>query len=102
LNLSGGRRNPFLEDGLAHQCVDEGALAGVELADDDHEEELVELADRCGERGLIIRGGAKLGERVAQRREQVARLSQLSFGVIVEHTEHAVAHAKPAPPTRRL
>ncbi len=37
----------------AEEGVDERALAGVELADDDQEEELVELPHRLGERGGV-------------------------------------------------
>ena len=53
LDLCRRRRDPFCEDRLAEQRVDERALPGVELADDDQQEQLVELADRRGERRLI-------------------------------------------------
>jgi hypothetical protein len=45
VNPRGGRRHPFLQRRLADQRVDKGALAGVELADNYEEEQLVELAD---------------------------------------------------------
>ncbi len=45
VNLRGGRRHAFFENARPEQGVDERALAGVELTDDDEEKELVELAD---------------------------------------------------------
>ena len=45
VNLRGGGRDAFAKDGLAGKGVDERALAGVELADHDEQEELVELPD---------------------------------------------------------
>ena len=53
----------------AEQRVDEGALAGVELADDDEQEELVELLDRAVERGLVLRRRIEPDEGGAQPRE---------------------------------
>ena len=68
--------------------VDERALSGVELADDHQQEELVELAHRRGQRGLVVAGGAEPGQRVAQGGEQLACLRQLSFGPGVENAQH--------------
>ena len=47
---------------LAGQRVDEGALAGVELADDDEQEQLVELLDRALERRHVLVAGAEAHE----------------------------------------
>ena len=67
------RGDAFLEDALADERVDERALAGVELADDDEEEELVELDEGGPERGRVVwrRGdcrelGSEIGEQVAR------------------------------------
>ena len=53
VDLRRRRRDAFVERRAAEQRVDERALAGVELADDDQEEQLVELAHRLGERGRV-------------------------------------------------
>jgi hypothetical protein len=45
MNAGGRRRNTFTQDGLAGDGVDEGALAGVEFAHHDEEEQLVELTN---------------------------------------------------------
>ena len=58
LDARGGRGHAFLEHALAEQRVDERALAGVELADDNEHEELVELTDRGHER-LEVRGSGR-------------------------------------------
>ena len=89
LDLRGGRRHPFLQQHLSEESVDEGALARVELADDHQEEQLVELAHRRGQRGLVVVGRAELGQRVAQGREQLACVCKLSFGPGIENAQHA-------------
>ena len=63
-----GRRggDPFLEDAAASQRVDERALAGVELADDHEEKELVELRDRLLECALVLGSGVEPHEGRAQ------------------------------------
>ena len=53
MNAVGGRRHAFLKNGLADERVDERALAGIEFSDHDEEEELVQLPDRKGQRGLV-------------------------------------------------
>ena len=55
VDLRRRRRDALDEDGGPEQRVDEGALAGVELADDDDEEQLVELLDRAAQ-GLEVGG----------------------------------------------
>ncbi len=52
LQPRGGRRRPLLEHARARQRVDERALAGVELADDDEQKQAIELRDRPRERCL--------------------------------------------------
>ena len=66
----GGRRNALGQHLLAEQGIDQRGLAGVELADDDQQEQLVELQDRLLERveGLTrhverAERGARVGER---------------------------------------
>ena len=75
VNLRGRRRHAFVEDRAAEQRVDERALAGVELADDDEEEELVELADGFGEGGASRRWPARTPARPAGRPAAGARPS---------------------------
>ncbi len=69
VDLRRRRRHAFLGDLAADQRVDEGALAGVELADDHQEEQLVELGDGRLERLLMLAGGVEPGERDAQAAE---------------------------------
>ena len=69
VHLRGRRRHAFLQHARAEQGVDERALARVELADDDDEEELVELLDRPRERGDAVGRCVEPAERVAQRRQ---------------------------------
>ena len=67
------RGDTFLEDTLSDERVDERALAGIELADDDEEEELVELDEGGPERGGVLwrrRDCRQLGPEIG---EQVAR-----------------------------
>ena len=45
--------------------------------------------DRGGQRGLVVLGGAELGQRVAQRGEQFACVAKLSFGAGIENAQHA-------------
>ena len=63
---------------LPTQRVDERALAGVELADDDEQEQLVELFDRAVERTLLIRRGVVSGERRVRSRARSFRSSRSS------------------------
>jgi hypothetical protein len=53
------RCDAFGNDPAAQQRVDEGALAGVELADDDEEKQLVQLLDGPRERLLMFGGGGE-------------------------------------------
>ena len=66
---------PFLRDRAADERVDEGALAGVEFADDDQQEQLVELLDRAIERLLMLRRRVEARECRAQPREHAALLA---------------------------
>ena len=81
VDLRGGRRDPFGDHLAAEQRVDEGALAGVELADDDEKEQLVELLDRAVERLLMLRCSVEPGQRRPQPREETPLvLEQLVLG----------------------
>ena len=62
------RRDAFLHQRLADERVDERALAGVELADDDQQEQLVELRDGLVERFLLVGAGVDPRQRGAQAR----------------------------------
>ena len=81
--VDGGRRrrHTLLQDLLADQRVDEGALSGVELPDDDQQEEVVELADRRRERRLIGGVRAETRQRVAEFSQELTALGQLILKV---------------------
>ena len=76
VDLRRRRRHAFLGDLAADERVDEGALAGVELADDHQEEELVELGDRGLERLLVLPRRVEPGEGDAQAAEHRALLAK--------------------------
>jgi hypothetical protein len=97
LHLRRGRGDALLQHRSSEQGIDEGAFPRVELADDDDQEQLVELADGCGEGGAILRGGAKLGEHLAQLRQELARLKKLSLIRRFEDSQHTRSDAKQAP-----
>ena len=61
---------------LPSERVDERALAGVELADDHQQEELVELLDRPLEGSLLFRRGVELERARRRRREHPPLLFQ--------------------------
>ena len=85
MKLRGRRGDPFVEHGAAEERVDERALAGVELADDDEEEELVELADGFGE-GRRVRGCGRHGRQLdLQVDQQAACGRQLLVGLLAQH-----------------
>ena len=73
---------------MPEERVDEGALSGIELADHHEQEELVELPDGRGQRGLVRVGGAEVGQRIPDGGEQVARLRELVGERWLEHTKH--------------
>ena len=80
----GGGGDALGEDVEADQHVEDGALAGVELAHHDEQEELVEVGDGAVERRLV--GGARavalLG--VAQIEEKGALVGEQGLGGVVE------------------
>ena len=67
--LRGRGRDPFLQHRLADEGVDERALAGIELADDDEEKELVELADRRASARLV---GGRAPKRMSASRSEAS------------------------------
>ena len=81
VNLRRRRGDALVEDLAAEQRVDERALAGVELADDDEEEQLVELPDRLGERRGVRGRRRHRRELDLQVAEQPARGRQLLVGL---------------------
>jgi hypothetical protein len=89
LNLVGRRCHTFLQQGLSDESVDESAFSRVELADDDEDEQLVKLAHRRGQGGLVTARRAELGQRVAEAREQLACVCEMSFGLSIQHAQHA-------------
>ncbi len=66
----GRRRDAFLHQRLADERVDERALARVELADDDEQEQLVELRDGLIECLLLVGGRIDARQRGAQPHQQ--------------------------------
>ena len=70
---------------LPSERVDERALPGVEFADDDEQEQLVELLDGLVERVLMFGCGVEPGERRAQAGEDAPLLlEQLILGCRTE------------------
>ena len=63
------------------------ALAGVELADDDEQEELVELSDRLGERGAVVGRGLDAPERHLQLAERGALLGEERLLVLAQQAD---------------
>ena len=76
VHARGGRRGALLQHPLADQRVDEGALAGIELADHDQQEQLVEAADRLGQRVLIGGLGPGARQRALQAAEALALVGE--------------------------
>ena len=70
------RRDAFLHQRLADEGIDERALARVELADDDKQEQLVELRNRLVERLLLFDSGVDPRERGTQPHQQGPFFSQ--------------------------
>jgi hypothetical protein len=75
------RRDPLGEKPFAEQRVDEGSLAGIELADDDEQKQLIQLEQRPVEHLQVFRRRVQAGQRPAQlvncpplRLEQLLRL----------------------------
>src|ERR1700681_2908079 len=76
VDLRGCRRDPLLRDAATDERVDERALAGVELADDDEEKQLVELRDRTFEHQVLLGRGIEARKRDLQSRENRALLAR--------------------------
>ena len=85
------RRGAFVEHLAADERVDEAALAGIELADDDDEEELVEAPDRLGQ-GILIGGPAvEPRERALETSETLALLGEKRLVIRCQNArEHTV------------
>ena len=95
LHRDGRRRHPFLEDRRAEQGVDERALAGVELADDDQQEQFVELTDRLRERGLSFLGGARTRQHHLEIAQDATLVSQQPFLLVGQNSSHGCLRANP-------
>ncbi len=76
---------PSFMQRLADERVDERAFAGIELADDDEQEQLVELGDRLVERFLLVVGRVDPCERGAQPHQQGPLLPKKSVLFAGEH-----------------
>ena len=89
VDLRGCRRDPLRHESLSQQRVDEGAFSRVELANDHHEEQRVELPHGRGQRGLVVGGRPEPRQRVTQGGEQLASVRELIFGRRIEYARHA-------------
>src|SRR5438105_12468173 len=90
VNVGGRWRDTFFEQGPAQQRVDKGAFAGVELADHDEQEHLVELVDGLLERVLRVRGEAEISYEELQIAENSASgRDELALTVIDGETGRA-------------
>src|SRR4029077_1041396 len=105
-----GGGDPLFEDLAPQQGVDEGALAGVELAGDDEQEQLVELLGRPREGRPGLGRGVDPRQRLPQVAEQPAVLGQQLVLILIENApQHggclsggtlARETGRPAPPGR--
>jgi hypothetical protein len=93
VDVGGGGGDPLLEDLAPQEGVDEGALAGVELAGDHEEEELVELERRTLESLLVVGRGVEPGQGLLQIGDQPAVFRQQLVLVPVENSPQ---HGSPA------
>ena len=94
-----GRGDALLEDPLPEQGIDEGALAGIELAHDHEQEQLVELRDRAGEGLLILGGQVKARQLHLQGPEQAPFLREERLLAGVEDgSEHPEGRGKASRP----
>ena len=84
VDLRGRRRDAFFDDTRASQRVDERALAGIELADDDEQEKLVELLNRAIQGRLVLGRGAEAHEGRAKARQDLSFLSEELFLCFIE------------------
>ena len=97
MDLSRGWRDPLFKDRIPKQRVDEGALAGIELAHHHEQEKLVELPHGRSERRLVRRGRAEFGQRIPDRGQQFACLCQLTVERRFKNTKHVNRNAKLTP-----
>jgi hypothetical protein len=64
-------------------------LPELNSPDDYKDEELVELAHRRRECGLVTAWRAELGQRVTEAFEQLPGFREMSFGFSLQHAPHA-------------
>ena len=89
----GRRRDAFLHQRLAHERVDERAFAGIELADDDQQKELVELRDRPIERRLLLAARVDTRERGVESHQQTPFFPQERLLSIGQYAgQHVLLH----------
>ncbi len=82
--------HPFCQQRLPDERVDERALAGIELSDDDKQEQLVELPDGLVERLLLVVSGVDARQRRAQPHEQGTLFAEQGVLFVGKHTcQHA-------------
>ena len=94
VDVGGGGGDPLLEDLAPQQSVDEGALAGVELAGDHEEEELVELERRPLEGRLVLARRVEPHQGLLEVAEQPPVLGQQ---LVLIPIENAPQHGSPRP-----
>ena len=97
VHLRRGRRDAFLQHAAAEQRIDERALAGVELADDDDQEQLVELLHRSAEGVEVVGRRLEAHQHVAQLRQRRPFVGgQLAIAGAKQRRGHGREHGTPA------
>ena len=86
VDAGGGGGDPLFEHPASQEGVDEGALAGVELAGDDQEEQLVELQGGPLEGLLVLGRGVEPRQGLLEVGQQPAVLRQQLVLIFVEDT----------------
>ena len=103
VDLGGRRRDAFGEEFAAEERVDQRRLAGVELADDDEQKELVELTKRLGQGPAFVGGDIVAVEGRGNLGEEVPLLAD---DLLVLRGEDGVEHetecSAPAARTLRI
>ncbi len=86
VNLRRRRRDAFFEDPRAEQRVDERALAGIELAHDDEQKELIQLTDGFRQRCGIVGCGRSRRQLDAKIRQHAPGGGQLFVRFSCQHS----------------
>ena len=88
---------PSVATGLADQRVDHRRLAGVELADDDQQEQLIQGARGLPQDPQVVGRGIEAGQRLAQIVEQRPLRADQGTPPLVQHLDRARDHHRCPP-----